>query len=225
MSRSPKHSSLGGEIVPLRDARRALGRGAVVRDGALRGRPPSRAGARAPRRAGSARRCARSASSASSSSSPAAGPSHHRRGDRAVERRPSDCPTCRSSSPYSARICGQSVSSARAASSCTAAIAACSWYGPTDPCAQRSRDERDAFGDQRAGPSSVRSCSSSGISSPLGPVRAARRASVSSISASRPATSPSSGSRCVHGARQPDRLVGEIGALQIAGRCCSCSPR
>ena len=39
----------------------------------------------------------------------------------------------------------------------------------------------------------LRSCSSSGISSPAGPVRAGRRASVSSISASSPATSPSPG--------------------------------
>ena len=40
----------------------------------------------------------------------------------------------------------------------------------------------------------VRSCSASGTSSPSGPVRAGRRASVSSMSASRPATSGSSGS-------------------------------
>ena len=36
----------------------------------------------------------------------------------------------RSSSPYRPRIWRQSVSSKRVASSCTAAIAACSWYGP-----------------------------------------------------------------------------------------------
>src|SRR5690349_13690192 len=40
----------------------------------------------------------------------------------------------------------------------------------------------------------LRSCSSSGTSSPAGPVRAGRLASVSSISASSPATSPSPGS-------------------------------
>ncbi len=34
---------------------------------------------------------------------------------------------------YSARICGQSVASVLGASSCTAAMAACSWYGPTAP--------------------------------------------------------------------------------------------
>ena len=36
-----------------------------------------------------------------------------------------------SSTSYSAAICAQSVASALGASSCTAAIAAWSWYGPT----------------------------------------------------------------------------------------------
>ncbi len=77
-----------------------------------------------------------------------------------------------------------------------AAIAACSWYGPIGARASASLIS--------ATPSSidgrcqrVRSCSASGTSAPSGSVRAARRASVSSISASRPATSPSPGrSRC-----------------------------
>jgi hypothetical protein len=42
-------------------------------------------------------------------------------------------PVIGSSRSYRARICDQSVSSILAAQSCTAAIAACSWYSPTDP--------------------------------------------------------------------------------------------
>ncbi len=51
------------------------------------------------------------------------------------------------------------------------------------PSAMASRSQR------------LRSCSASGMRSPAGPVRASRRALVRIISASRPATSPSSGSR------------------------------
>ncbi len=40
-----------------------------------------------------------------------------------------------SSIRYRASICAQSVSSARGASACTAAMAAWSWYGPTGPVA------------------------------------------------------------------------------------------
>ena len=63
---------------------------------------------------------------------------------------------------------------------------------------------------------SARSCSASGTRAPSGPVRAGRRASVSSISASSPATSPSSGSSRCSGAGQTDRL-GASGraALQV----------
>ena len=57
----------------------------------------------------------------------------------------------------------------------------------------------------------VRSCSASGMSSPSGPVRAGRRASVSSISASRPATSGLVGQRRVQRAGEPDRLIGQVG--------------
>ena len=53
----------------------------------------------------------------------------------------------RSSSSYRARICGQSVSSARWASSWTAAMAACSWYGPVGPLGQRVGDQRHPFPD------------------------------------------------------------------------------
>ena len=42
-----------------------------------------------------------------------------------------------SSSVVEGQICGQSVSSASAASACTAAIAACSWYGPSGAVAGR----------------------------------------------------------------------------------------
>ena len=65
---------------------------------------------------------------------------------------------------------------------------------------------------------SVRSCSASGISSPSASVRAGRRASISSISASRPITSPSSGSSAPHHPRQPDRLVRQLGPEQRAPR-------
>ena len=49
----------------------------------------------------------------------------------------------------------------------------------------------------------------------VGPVRAGRRASVSSISASSPATSPSSGSSRCSQPGQPDRLGGQVGAVQV----------
>ena len=53
----------------------------------------------------------------------------------------------RSSTPYRARICGQSVSAAVGASSWTAAIAACSWYGPDRALPQGGADQRHALGD------------------------------------------------------------------------------
>ena len=65
----------------------------------------------------------------------------------------------------------------------------------------------------------ARSCSSSSTSSPSAPMRAARREWCSSISASRPAGSGSSGSSTCDDARQPDRLGGEVVAHQrVAGR-------
>ena len=60
-----------------------------------------------------------------------------------------------------------------------------------------------------------RSCSASGTSSPPGPVRAGRRASVSSISASSPVTSGSAGQAGVQPPGQPDRLAGQVGAGQV----------
>ncbi len=72
-------------------------------------------------------------------------------------------------------------------------MAACTWYGPTGP--------RGSVTVMRATPSAIRSasqrersCSSRGTRAPSGRVRAGRRASVSSMRASRPATSGSSGS-------------------------------
>ena len=53
---------------------------------------------------------------------------------------------------YSAMICGQSVASADGASSWTAAIAACSWYGPAGAAAERPGDEGRALGDQAGVP-------------------------------------------------------------------------
>ena len=106
------------------------------------------------------------------------------------------------------------------ASSCTAAIAACSWYGPAAAAAAERRrcSSGDTLGDQRPGPSGCGPARPAGPASPSGPVRAGRRASVSSISASRPATSPSSGSsRCSHPG-QPDRLGGQVGAVQARRR-------
>ena len=44
------------------------------------------------------------------------------------------------------------MSSGRGASSCTAAIAAWSWYGPSGACSSASRDQRDALRDQRLVP-------------------------------------------------------------------------
>ena len=63
----------------------------------------------------------------------------------------------------------------------------------------------------------LRSCSAIGINSPSGPVRASRRASVSTISASSPATSESPG-KTVQDAGQPDGLGGEVPALQVRSR-------
>lgn len=101
-----------------------------------------------------------------------------------------------SSTSYRAVICAQSVAAAVGASSCTAAMAAWSWYGPTTP--------RGSAPVIRATPSAIwsarhrlRSCSAIGTNSPWAPSRAGARASVSSINASSPATSGSSGSsRC-----------------------------
>ncbi len=99
----------------------------------------------------------------------------------------------RISSSYNAVICGQSVASALGASSWIAAIAAWSRYGPAVP--RGSAPVMSATPSAMASASHrLRSCSAIGISEPSGPVRAGRRASVSTMSASSPVTSPSSGS-------------------------------
>ena len=125
----------------------------------------------------------------------------------------------RSRIPYSTRICGQSVSAVLAASACTAAIAACSWYGPSAAVAIAPRSARCP---RRSAPAShrARSCSASGTSAPSGAVRVARRESVSSISASRPARLAvvAGSSRCTS---RVSRIAsrGQLGALQVrAGR-------
>src|SRR5260370_1087338 len=114
---------------------------------------------------------------------------------------------------YRARICGKSVSSARAASSCTAAMAACNWYAPIDPfprvAVSSAMPSVISFRSHK-----LRSCFVSGIKSPSGPVRAVRRASVSNISASNPATSVSSGSK-LYTARVSRRLMGQFEPLQL----------
>ena len=65
---------------------------------------------------------------------------------------------------------------------------------------------------------SARSCSASGISSPSASVRAGRRASISSISASRPVDLGVVGEQPPHHPAQPDRLVRELGPVQRAPR-------
>ena len=118
----------------------------------------------------------------------------------------------RSSSSYSAMICGQSVSAALGASSCSAAIAAWSWYGPVGPRGSAPVISATPSAMQR-GSQLFRSCSAMGTSSPSGPVRAGRRASVSSISASSPVTSPSPGSsRC-------SSLASRIASAASSARC------
>ena len=123
-------------------------------------------------------------------------------------------PVIRSSSPYRARICGQSVSSA--------GRRPVVHRGDARPAAGTRRPRR-CRSRRRATPAPsaisarsqrVRSCSASGTSSPAASVRAGRRASRSSMSASRPAHLGVVGQHPVHHAGQPDRLVGEVGAVQ-----------
>ena len=93
-------------------------------------------------------------------------------------------------------------------------MAAWIWYGPGLWCAtaavSRSTPSRMYAAFHRP-----RSCSAIGTRSPCSSVRAGRRASVSSISASRPVTSSSSGRLPVHHPGQPDRLRGQVAALQV----------
>src|SRR3954471_2519383 len=102
----------------------------------------------------------------------------------------------------------QSVSSGRAASACTALMAACSWYGPG---ASRRMQARTS-----AWPSAIsarshteRSWSRSSTREPSGAVRAGRRASTRSSRARSPSTSGSAARRAARGAATPPgrRLV------------------
>ena len=103
------------------------------------------------------------------------------------------------------------------ASSCRAAMAAWTWYGPGRPAASaawvRARPSAIRSWSQRA-----RSWASSRTSDPSASVRASRRASWSSISASNPVASGSSGSSETDEARQPDRLGTQLAADERVAR-------
>ena len=90
---------------------------------------------------------------------------------------------------------------------------------------QRAGDQRDALGDRRGVPARCGPARRAGRGRRRRLVRAGRRASVSSISASSPATSPSSGSSRVQLAGQPDGLGGQLDAVQRGARSWPCSPR
>src|SRR4029079_1120120 len=98
-------------------------------------------------------------------------------------------PEIASSWSYSARICRQSVSAAVGASLWTALIAAWIWYGPGS---LRRRQRRTSAWPSaiRARSHAPRSWSASRTRSPPAVVRAGRRASISSMSASRPRARP-----------------------------------
>ena len=151
--------------------------GRPPRDSARRrrpGRPPSRADARARRRADSGRPCRSSPSSAFNRSRPARGPCTIAAAMAwlSVTIGLSDM---RFSKPYSARICGQSVSSARRAPrrapprSRPAADTA-----PTAPFDSVAADERDAFLDRARDPIALDPARRAG--STRRPARSARRA-------------------------------------------------
>ena len=102
-----------------------------------------------------------------------------------------------------------------AASACTAAMAACSWYGTDRPDRQRLLDQRDALTEPALVPAGRGPAGRAGPGSRRRRVRDARRASVSSISASSPLISPASGSRACSQPRQPDRLLGQGHVVQV----------
>ena len=110
------------------------------------------------------------------------------------------------------------MSAALGASSCTAAIAACSWYGPSGGAPEHAAEERDALGDQRMVPARRGPARRAARARRRRPCARRARASVSSMSASRPVTSPSSGRLRCSIRVQPDRLGGEVGALQVVAR-------
>ena len=151
----------------------------------------------------------------SSRSSPAAGPSHHRDGDGPVERHH--------------RVRRRAARAARRARG--SAASRCLGARPPRRARRRSRPGagtgRAAPGPARRVTSATPSCDRTPVPPARGPARRAgparrrarcapaRRASVSSISASSPATSPSSGSSRADRAGEPDRLGGQLGALQV----------
>ena len=98
-----------------------------------------------------------------------------------------------------------------------AAIAACSWYGPTGR-APSVRETRSTPSWIWAASQRDRSWSARGTIEPSAVVRAARRASVSSIRASRPAASPSSGTRRDEQPGEADRLGREVRPLEVVAR-------
>ena len=152
----PSRQSRGArlEVALLGDAERAARRQAVVRPA----RPPGRRPCSSRwARTASTRWCpasAGSASAAASCSSPAAGPWTIATATMRLRVTIGPGATVCSSS-YRPRIWRQSVSSERAASSCTAAIAACSWYGPIGALASASVIRRDPLGDGRRVPAAA----------------------------------------------------------------------
>ena len=102
-----------------------------------------------------------------------------------------------SSTWYSATICRQSVSSARSAVSCTAAIAACTWYGPSCVRDSASRDHRLPLDD--GGPVPLASGPARPAGSASRPHRsvppAARRSAASAPAAPPPHRRPAATSR------------------------------
>ena len=130
-------------------------------------------------------------SSCSTSARPAAGPSRIPTATARFSRTTAEG-TSRASCPYSAAIWAQSVSAASAAVAWQAAMAALDLVRARPPPLQR-RLQQPRLGDLLAS-QRLRSWSSRGTSSPVASTRAARRASCSNSSASRPPTSGSSGS-------------------------------
>ena len=119
-------------------------------------------------------------------------------------------PVRRASSPYRAAIRGQSGGS----STCSAASAACSTYGPRPPSASaRSSAARPAA--IWSWSQSERSCSRSRTSAPSAK-RASRRASLSSISASSAVHLGLVGHQLGERAPEPDRLRRELAATAVA---------
>ena len=121
------------------------------------------------------------------------------------------------STPYSPRICGQSVSCARGASSCTAAMAAWSWYGPSAAVDRAVADQRDPLGDRAGVPArpvllgqrherAVRP----GARRPPGVGEQHEREQAGDLAVA--------GQPGVQLAGQPDRLRGQVGAVQGGAR-------